>query len=320
MSQAGPSNLFLIVGVVANVLLTGLAIWWVLRQGKRRSTAGVGTRMVKEPDAVERHYARGGILGAILGALGQMGKDVTRLEPQDLAPVDEFHIRGREATVELAERASLQPGTRVLDVGCGLGGSARYLATERQCRVTGVDLTREYVEAATSLAELVGLKGRVEYRQASALDLPFDDRSFDAVWTEHVQMNIADKRAFYSELLRVLVPGGRLLFHDIFEGDGGPPHFPVPWAEESSISFLATPQAVRKILDELGYRTLAWEDRSSQSLDWFLAAVQKLKSSDPMPLGLHLLMGKTARAKFENVVRNLREGRITVVQAVAEKR
>ncbi len=269
---------------------------------------------------VERHYGRGGILDAILQALRGMGKDVARLVPADLAPVDQFHIRGREATVQLVRRASLAPGSRVLDVGCGLGGSARYLAAEHRCRVTGIDLTGEYVDAARALAELVGLREMVEFRQASALAMPFDARAFDVVWTEHVQMNIADKRTFYREIARVLVPRGRLLFHDVFQGEGGPVHYPVPWAEEASISFLATPDAVREILEGLGFSILDWEDTTQRSLDWFASVLDRLNVSGPPPLGTHLLMGETARAKVENIVRNLRERRIVVVQAVAERK
>lgn len=268
---------------------------------------------------VERHYGRGQILDSILSALREMGKDLAQLAPTDLAPVDEFHIRGREATVELARRASLKPGFRVLDVGCGLGGSARYLASEHHCQVTGIDLTREYVEVANALADRVGLRDRVAFRQASALDMPFDDGSFDAVWTEHVQMNIADKRAFYSQIARVLAPHGRLLFHDIFEGPGGALHYPVPWAEDASISFLASPETVRNVLQDLRFSVLDWDDKSQASLEWFIAAIEKLKLSGPPPLGLHLLMGATAKAKFENQIRNLREHRIVIIQALAEK-
>jgi sarcosine/dimethylglycine N-methyltransferase len=268
---------------------------------------------------VEKHYGRGEILNSILRALRDAGKDLARLTPPDLAPVDEFHIRGREATIELANRVSLQPGLRALDVGCGLGGSARYLASEHGCHVTGIDLTKEYIEAAGALADLVGLKNRVKFRQSSALSMPFEDNSFDLAWTEHVQMNIADKRAFYGEIARVLKPGGRLLFHDIFQGDGGPPHYPVPWAETGEISFLATPETVRGILNTLGFKLLSWENKSQHSLEWFTATLERVKQSGPPPLGLHLLMGATVKAKFENVLRNLQEGRIVVFQAAAER-
>ena len=271
------------------------------------------------PESVERHYGRGQILDSILRALREAGKDLDQLGPADLAPVDEFHIRGREATIELAARASLRSGLRVLDVGCGLGGSARYLAAEHGCQVVGIDLTREYVDTANALAAKVGLERLVDFRQASALDIPFERDSFDVVWTEHAQMNIADKQAFYSELARVLVPRGRLLFHDIFRGEGGPLWFPVPWAEDGSISFLAAPDAVRDMLAGLGFSIHDWEDKSQQSLDWFTAQVERLASTGQPPLGLHLLMGENAKTKFQNNIRNLRERRFVVFQALAEK-
>jgi MPBQ/MSBQ methyltransferase len=269
--------------------------------------------------AVESHYGRGRILDSILGALRGMGKDTAKLAPVDLAPVDEFHIRGREATIELANRAALRPGLRMLDVGCGLGGSARYLAAEHRCRVVGVDLTREYIEAANDLAARVGLGGEVEFRQASALELPFGDGEFDVVWTEHVQMNIADKRAFYAELARVLKRGGKLVFHDIFAGSGGAVHFPVPWAETQDISFLVAPQEACAIVEELGLRFAERADRTPQAIAWFEAAVERIRQSGPPPLGIHLLMGPTARQKLGNMLRNLQEGRVAVWQAVAEK-
>ncbi|HXX12776.1 MAG TPA: methyltransferase domain-containing protein [Burkholderiales bacterium] len=271
-------------------------------------------------ESVERHYGRGQILDSILRALRQAGKDLDRLAPADLAPVDEFHIRGREATIELGARASLRRGLRVLDVGCGLGGSARYLAAQHGCEVVGIDLTSEYVDTANALAAIVGLERMVEFRQASALEIPFERDSFDVVWTEHVQMNIADKQAFYAEIARVLAPRGRLLFHDIFGGEGGPLWFPVPWSEDGSISFLAAPDAVRAMLAALGFSLHEWEDKSQQSLEWFAAASDRLASTAPPPLGLHLLMGDNAKTKFQNNIRNLRERRFVVFQAVAEKR
>jgi MPBQ/MSBQ methyltransferase len=269
---------------------------------------------------VETHYSRGDILNSILRALREMGKDIAKLVPSDLAPVDELHIRGREATIELANRALLKPGMQVLDVGCGLGGSARYLASEQQCRVTGIDLTQEFVEVANALTQMVGLSQVAEFHQGSALAMPFENNSFDIVWTEHVQMNIADKHAFYSEIDRVLMPGGRLVFHDIFQGEGGELYYPVPWAEEKSISFLAAPKLVQDTLEDLQFKILDWEDKSQQSLEWFKIAVEKLKAPEQLPpLGLHLLMGSTTKVKFENLVRNLAENRFVVIQAIAEK-
>lgn len=268
---------------------------------------------------VENHYGRGRILDSILAGLQALGKDIDRLAPADLAPVDEFHVRGREATVELARRSPPAPGSRVVDVGCGLGGSARYLAENFGCHVSGIDLTHEYVVTAQALTERVGLNDRIDFHCASALELPFADGTFDLAWTEHVQMNVADKQRFYGEIARVLKPGARLLFHDIFEGSARPLHFPVPWAGDDSISFLVPADDARQTLQEVGMNVVDWEDRTARTLEWFTAAVQKLKQSGPPPLGLHLLMGEQGLVKFENIVRNLSEERIVVVQAVAQK-
>ena len=275
--------------------------------------------MDRAPESVEKHYGRGRILDSILASLRQMGKDPARLQPEDLAPVDEFHVRGREATVELAGRGALMPGARVLDVGCGLGGSARYLALEHGCQVTGIDLTEEYIEVANALAKLVGLSDRTRFQQANALAMPFADGEFDVVWTQHVQMNIEDKKTLYREIARVTKRGGRFLFHDIFAGDGGPIHFPVPWAEDASISFLAKPDDVKRMLEDSGFVLRDWVDTTAPSVQWSAAMIERVKASGPPPLGTHLLMGQTAKTKIETVIRNLREGRLVVYQACAQK-
>jgi len=166
---------------------------------------------------------------------------------------------------------------------------------------------------------MVGLHEQVTFHQGNALVLPFDPDSFDIVWTEHTQMNIADKQAFYAEIARVLVSGGHLVFHDIFRGQGESPHFPVPWAEESAISFLSSPEAMQKIVTATGFKILVWEDKSHESLEYFRAVVARMQQTGPQPLGLHLLMGSSAKPKIKNIVRNLEEGRIVVAQAVAEK-
>jgi SAM-dependent methyltransferase len=254
--------------------------------------------------------------------LKALGVDPAALSVDDVAAVDAFHIRGREATVELAARAGLEAADRVLDVGSGLGGSARYLAVEYGCEVVGVDLTDEYVEVAEELAKRVGLDCRVSYCQGSALELPFEDASFDVVWTEHVQMNIEDKGTFYREIARVLRPGGRLMFHDIFQGDVGETGgvvYPAPWAENESISFLWAPNRVRQALEEAGLAVEDWEDKTEASATWFANVLKKVQADGPPPLGIHLLMGETAKVKLGNMSRNLSESRVAVVQAVGVK-
>ena len=270
-------------------------------------------------ESIEAHYTVTNIGRAILDALNIMGKDLDAITPADLAAVDEFHIGGRESTIELTRLTGLNSGTHVLDVGSGLGGSVRYIASEFGSSVTGLDLTQEYCEVATMLAGLTSLDGKVVFRQGSALDMPFESGSFDLVWTEHTQMNISHKLKFYSEIARVLSPDGRLAFHDIFQGEGGEVHFPVPWAADTSINFLIPVDQLEQLLHTTGFRSIHWEDTTRRSLDWFRQPPEGPSLRRSSPLGLHLLMGVDAKAKFQNMVRNLEEGRVAVVQAVLEK-
>jgi ubiquinone/menaquinone biosynthesis C-methylase UbiE len=275
--------------------------------------------MAAKEERVAAHYGDGDLGERILAALKGAGKDLDALTTADLAPVDAFHIRGHEATRELAAKLGPVDGLRAVDVGCGIGGTSRHLAAEHGCRVTGIDLTEEYCRVATMLSERVGLASKTEFRQASALEMPFDDANFDLAWTEHVQMNIADKRSLYAEIARVLKPGGRLLFHDIFQGSGGDPRFPVPWAPDASISFLIEPDAVRELLASVGLRERHWEDTTAVSREWFANTLRQVGAQGPPPVGMHIVLGPDALDKLGNVGRNLQEGRIVVAQAVLER-
>lgn len=256
----------------------------------------------------------------IEAGLNLAGKDAHSLTVDDLAPLDEFHTRGRESTLEIAELANLKASDLVLDVGCGLGGTARHLAEQYKCHVVGVDLTEEYISVGKKLTELVGLSDRVELRQGSALEIPYEDGRFDVVWTEHVQMNIADKNRFYSEIARVLKPGGRLLFHDIFRGRGDPPFYPAPWAEDDSISALVTETEARAFIEQVGLEIDQWIEKVQESIESFKRVSAQIELDGTPPIGVHLLMGDNAKDKLQNYVRNLIEDRVSVALGMAHKK
>ena len=269
---------------------------------------------------VEKYYGFGGIMQKIEAGLSLDGEDASSLRVDDLAPIDEFHTRGRESTLEVAGLANLKASDLVLDVGCGLGGTARYLADRYMCNVVGIDLTEEYISVGRKLTERIGLSDRVELSHGSALELPFEDKRFDIVWTEHVQMHIADKNRFYAEIARVLKRGGRLLFHDIFRGHGGSPLYPTPWAEDESISTLATETEVRSIIEQVGLEIDQWFEKVQASIEFCKMKVAQIESDGPPPIGTHLLMGDNAKDKLQNYLRNLSEDRVSVAMGMAHKK
>jgi SAM-dependent methyltransferase len=275
--------------------------------------------MGNDDQDVETYWSVANLGDTILSSLQRMGKDIDALTPADLASIDALHIRGRESTQELVSHAGVHPEWHVLDVGSGLGGSARFLAVEYGCQVTGIDLTHAYCAAATMLSQRLGLSNRTAFHHGSALALPFTDATFDLVWTEHAQMNIADKARFYGEMARVLTPGGRLAFHDIFAGPGGEVYFPVPWASDPSMSSLITPEALVALLESLDFRVHHWHDVSQVSLAGLQHRAEHVKVHGLPRLGGHLLLGSDNTGKQQNQIRSLEEGRMVVIQAVLEK-
>lgn len=268
---------------------------------------------------VERHYSRSGLVDAIRAGLQQAGKNLDRLTLADLPPIDEFHMRGRQATLELAEKVQPEATDRVLDIGCGLGGASRVLAATFGCRVTGIDLTEEYCRTAATLAGWVGLAARIEYLQADALALPFTDGTFDIAWTQHAAMNIPDKAKMYREAHRVLKAGGLVALYDVLQGDGGPVYFPVPWAREPSISHLVTPQEWRGLLEGAGFEVVSWRDTTAAGREWFMETNRRLQGSGPPPVSFELLLGPERTEMARNQQRNLEENRIALVEAVCRR-
>jgi SAM-dependent methyltransferase len=269
--------------------------------------------------SVARHYGAADLTDRILKAMAATGIATERVAPEQLAPIDEFHIGGRAATIHAVAQMDLKADQHVLDVGCGIGGATRYLASAVGCRVTGIDLTPGYVAAAEELARRTGLAERIAYRVGSALAMPFADGAFDAVLTLHVAMNIKDREGLYREVARVLKPGAVFCVYDVMKGEKDGLKFPVPWAESPATSHLTTPQEMLALLDGAGFAVREVEDRTEFALD-FLRQSLANATAGPPPLGLHVVMGAGAREKLRNLLANIESGAIAPTLMIARRR
>lgn len=273
-------------------------------------------------ETTARYWGRTDLVRIVLEALQAAGKDLDHLDVDDLAATDQFHGGGRPATLRLAELAGFAarsgpdaPGTRlqVLDVGGGLGGPARTLAARYGCTVTVIDLTESYVEAAQELTARVGYDERVSHLVGNALDLPFEEDSFDVVWTQNSGMNIADKATLYRGFHRVLRPGGTLAFQEPLAGPAGDPHYPLMWADRPELSFLWRAGELRALVAGVGFEEQVWE------LVGEAAAIANAPAPPPHAVQ-RLIMGDERLAAIAAANRrNLAEDRIATVHAVFRK-
>jgi ubiquinone/menaquinone biosynthesis C-methylase UbiE len=269
---------------------------------------------------VSQHYTHGNLVAAIRAGIESLGKTINSINIDDLAPVDEYHIGGRQASEDFLSQLDLTPEKQVLDVGCGLGGAARFVASRYGCHVTGIDLTPEFIETGKVLCGWVGLDSRISLRQGSALAMPFADRVFDRAYMLHVAMNIDDKVKLCSEVSRVLRPNSLFGIYDIMRIGDGELTYPVPWAMTAASSAVATPTHYREALDRAGFAVIAERNRR----DFALAHYDQLRAKialagRPPPLGHHILMGTNTPKYLQNMIENISTGRIAPVELIARK-
>ena len=267
-------------------------------------------------DRVALHYATENLEERILRAFEAAGKPRASVTADDLMAVDEFHIGGREATESIAAQMQLRRGMRLLDVGSGIGGPARYFASIHGCEVTGIDLTAEYVRTARALTALVGMTS-VKFERGNATQLPFADETFEGAYIFHVGMNVEDKSKLFREIKRVLRPGSIFAIYDVMRIGPGDLQFPVPWASAAQESFVASIEDYRKALAHEGFSILAERERKEFAIDFFERMRQRTAQEGPRPLGIHLIMGETAMTKTGNVLDGLRRGLIAPVEMFA---
>src|SRR5215472_5117684 len=269
---------------------------------------------------VSQHYTHGNLVAAISSGIESTGKTINSVTVDDLAPADEFHIGGRQASEDFLGQLNLTPEKHVLDVGCGLGGAARFVASRYGCQVTGIDLTPEFIEAAKVISGWVGLDNRISLHLGSALAMPFADHVFDCAYMLHVGMNIADKIKLCSEVNRVLRPSSLFGIYDVMRIGDGEIAYPVHWAATAASSAVATPAQYREALEKSGFTIVAERNRR----DFALAQYDQLRArtaaaGGPPPLGLHILMGSNTPDYVRYMIENVSTGRIAPVELIARK-
>ena len=269
---------------------------------------------------IQENYTIESIRDRVQQALQKAGLGTGPLRWSDLVMFDQFHVRGLEATKEMAKDLQLQNGQTVLDVGSGWGGPARYLAAVHAVHVTGIDLTSDFVEISTYLSQRAGLTDMLNFKQGDATALPFPEETFDVVWTQHVAMNIQDKAKLYHGFHRVLKRSGKLALYDAIQGSNQPVLYPTPWARDEGISFLATEGQIKDVLTEVGFKNLAIIDKTERAAQWFRdLRQQQLSQKTPEPLSPLLILGPEMGPAIANFAQNVLEGRVRILQVIAEK-
>jgi SAM-dependent methyltransferase len=263
--------------------------------------------------SLDAHYAARDIEARILAAVRAAGLNPEqRLSPEDLGALDHFHTGGLRASRELLELAQIRADDRVLDIGAGLAGAARMIASTLGCRIDCLEMSPDYRAGAALLNKLTALDDRIDVHEGSALDMPFPDHSFDVAWMQNVGMNIADKRKLYDEIHRVLKPGGRFAFQEMIAGKGAPLYFPLPWATDPADNFLVSAEEMRSLLGGCGFIAELFEDTSDTHLSRTVANATPAAAGQ---LGLAVFVDNL-REKAANARRSLEEGQVRLVIGV----
>ncbi|NIX76658.1 class I SAM-dependent methyltransferase [Microvirga terricola] len=275
--------------------------------------------MPRRRDDIRANYASPDIVERVHAAVSKIARMAGQLTADMLYPFDQIHVRELAATREHVERLHLEKGMQVVDVGCGIGGPARYIAMSHDVHVTGVDPVPEFIAAARDLTRRCGLEDRIVFQEADALAMPFGDNSFDAALCLYMAMNIADKGRLCREIHRVLKPGGRVVWSEIVLGPVGPARFPLPWASTPSASFLVPGQVLRQIVSKNGLRIVSWSDETERFVSRPVnGGSAGSVSASLLPTGHRLVMG-AEQSQSQNLLMNMMEGRLLSILIEAQK-
>jgi SAM-dependent methyltransferase len=269
---------------------------------------------------ISEHYASGNLAQRLAEALSKDGIDPERATVRDLAPYDQFHGRGLEATEELVTTLEIDASHHVLDVGSGIGGPARYFANRFGCQVTGIDLTDEFCEVARLFTERAGLQEHVKFEQGNALNMPFSDSTFDGAYSMNVSMNIADKGALFREIHRVLRSGSWLALSEVAKGSNGDVRYPTPWAASASASFLVTPDETQYELEKVGFKVVSFRDATDDVVEFGRKSRALVEQGEkPRHRAVQLIHGDLAAEAMKNTATGVAEGRIIPIEVICRK-
>ncbi|MEM6845735.1 MAG: methyltransferase domain-containing protein [Bacteroidota bacterium] len=265
-------------------------------------------------------YNHSRLLENILTRFRKMGLLQKRITRKDLADMDEMHLQGAAVSEYLANKLNISRQSKVLDVGCGIGGPCRMLADEYECSVIGIDRIPQFIQTARVLTKMMGLSCEVSFLKANALRLPFENASFNIVWTQHILMNIANKARFFSEIRRVLKPGGRFLYYDIFSTGQDGIRYPLLWAENASENHLYAHDEVASYFDIQDYRRVYTENHSPSGIFFAKAMEERIRTGKTPDLGLDIVLPDPTREKYPNSIKALVDKKIELHAGIYVKR
>ncbi len=270
----------------------------------------IGGDTMTDQANISEYWDKGDTPGRVRTALVKAGLTSDKVSLEEIAPIDHFHARGLPATIDLANRLPIKAGQHILDIGCGVGGPARYMANRFGCKVSGLDITPGFIEAGDELSKLTGMSEEVDLRVGDGVALPYQDQTFDGSYSQHVTMSVANRTGFFAEAYRVIKPGGFFGLSEHGLGSAGDPHYPLPWADRPEICFFVTRSETEQYLAEAGFERIEVVDTGQKYVDAYRELLAGASTEEgPPALGPHVLGGDDMAERAANSTRCIEENR-----------